>query len=751
MFTGNLIYLDNLNSNMNLIEQGISRRLIKFDEDRKYITYIHQNKKRNYSNPEEKVQAESFLKLILSYGYPVERILQFKSVKMGSSDKELDIIVYNNDERTKPHLIVECKKEDVSEMEFEQAVKQGASYAYAVSGTIKHLWVTSGIRNEYYSIDKESDLQQTIPDIPRFGETKIQKYKYAKGGRKQNEEAGSNEIKQKFFELETIKEDELTRRFKQAHNALWAGGELNPSEAFDELDKLIFCKIWDERKDRDFGDPYDFQIFSEPIPRNATREIIASIERKISQELLKRIKAIYEEGKKEDPEVFKDDIRLNHKKVKTVVGYLESINLEYTDLDSKGKAFETFMGSYFRGDFGQYFTPRPIVEFIVNSLPITNKSRVLDTSCGSGGFLLYALDKIRRKADNRFPKQIPNPAKGIPEGKDHYKYWHSFAEKNLFGIEINEQIARTAKMNMIIHDDGHTNVISADGLLFPEELRERNGNQEFEYGTFDFIITNPPFGSSIKQTEKAYLHQYNLGNKDISWLDTKNTAVKGRATQSTEVLFIEQCWKFLGEGGFLAIVLPDGVLTNSSLQYVRDNIEEWFRIVAVVSLPQTAFTNTGAGVKSSVLFLRKWSETKTEQINSLKKGLQETIKLENNYLKKVTEIEKEKKQIIREHDGYEITTLEINKKVIEKTEPFKAWKKEIADEHNQKINELKEELEEKYLSLKRKKIDDYSIFMAIAEDIGYDATGKPTDNNELNEIGEQLQRFIAHIQDMEEI
>lgn len=732
---------------MNLIEQGINKRLIKFDEDRKYVTYIHQKKKRNYSNPEEKVQVESFLKLVLSYGYPVKRIVQFKPVTMGSSVKEVDIIIYNDDQCTKPHLIVECKKEDVSEMEFEQAVKQGASYAYAVSGTIKHLWVTSGIRNEYYSIDKESDLQQTIPDIPRFGETEIQKYKYAKGGRKPDEEPGNDKVKQKFFELETISEDGLTRRFKQAHNTLWAGGELNPSEAFDELDKLIFCKIWDERKHRKPGEPYDFQIFSEPIPKNASKDQLAAIEEKISEELFKRIKAIYREGKRKDSEVFKDDIRLNHAKVRTVVGYLESIDLLDTDLDSKGKAFETFMGSYFRGDFGQYFTPRPIVDFIVNSLPITNDSRVLDTSCGSGGFLLYALNKVRNQAHAYYPNWEDNPK----QYNQHERYWHDFAENNLFGIEINEQIARTAKMNMIIHDDGQTNIISADGLFFPEVLQERSGNKEFEYGTFDFIITNPPFGSSIKQTEKAYLHQYNLGNKDVGWLDTKNTAVKGRAAQSTEVLFIEQCWKFLCEGGFLAIVLPDGVLTNSSLQYVRDNIEEWFRIVAVVSLPQTAFTNTGAGVKSSVLFLRKWSKTKTEQINSLKKGLQEEIKLENDYLKKVTKIEKEKKRIIKEHDGYKITTLESKNKAIEKTEPFKAWKKEIADEHNQKINELKEELEEKYLSLKRNKIDDYSIFMAISEDIGYDATGKPTDNNELDEIGEQLQRFIAHIQNVEEI
>ena len=159
-------------------------------------------------------------------------------------------------------------------------------------------------------------------------------------------------------------------------------------------------------------------------------------------------------------------------------------------------------------------------------------------------------------------------------------------------------------MNMIIHDDGHTNVAAADGLISDDDLRERTKNHGFKYGRFDFIITNPPFGSTVKQTEKAYLHQYRLATRDVDWLNPKSKAAE-RPGQDTEILFIEQCWHYLAEGGYLAIVIPDGILTNSSLQYVRDAIEEIFRIVAVVSLPQTAFTATGAGVKSSILFLRK--------------------------------------------------------------------------------------------------------------------------------------------------
>lgn len=244
---------------MNIIEQGIEQGFIKFDEEKKNIYYIHQNdKRRNYNNPEEQVQSEAYLKLIFSYGYPAERIKQFVNVTMGTSVREVDIIVYNDDECTQPLVVVECKKEEVSELEFEQAIKQASSYAYALSGTVKYLWVTSKIKNESFLVDKDSDIIQTIPDIPRYGISEIQKYKYAKGGRKENEEPGTDEVKQKYFELETVSEEDLTKAFKQAHNSLWAGGQLNPSEAFDELDKLIFCKIWDERKPRKNGEPYDF-------------------------------------------------------------------------------------------------------------------------------------------------------------------------------------------------------------------------------------------------------------------------------------------------------------------------------------------------------------------------------------------------------------------------------------------------------------------------------------------------------------
>ena len=715
---------------MELIDEGIEKRLIKFGQDRRYITYVHQNKRRNYTNPEEQVQAEAFLKLILVYGYSPERIKQFVSVKIGSDIREADIIVYNNDEHTSVHIVVECKKEDVSEREINQAIAQ--AFSYAATGTVRarYFWITSKLRNNYFEIpEKEPKEYRSIPDIPQCGVNELAKFKYAKDGNLVDD--------QRLFELDVVTQGELTQRFKQAHNSLWGGGEINLSEAFDELGKLIFCKIWDEKKPRKRGEPYDFQIF-----REATED-------KINKELQKRINALYDEGRRRDPEVFKEAIRLSPEKLRTVVGYLESVNLGKTDLDSKGRAFETFMGSFFRGDFGQYFTPRPIVKFIVDALPITNDSLVLDTSCGSGGFLLHALDKVKKQAGEYFDE-------GTVE---HHRYWHDFAKENLFGIEINEQIARAAKMNMIIHDDGHTNIIAVDGLLPVEDIKDRDGNtiQEgiysrtrnigFAYNRFDFIITNPPFGYKIRQTEQAYMHQYGYSIKGIDWLEP-NSRQTVRSNQSTEILFIEQCYNFLSPGGYLAIVIPDSILTNSTLQYVRDDIEEKFRIVAVISMPQTAFQATGGGVKSSVLFLKKHTIETTKQIQEKKVELQDVIRENNAYLKQLRQIDREKKQHIKELKGFD-NSENLEGKVLAQSDSYKKWIKEVNVEYKEKVDSLKEILNEQYLEQKKQMLDNYLIFIAIAEDIGYDSTEKPTLNNELDDIGKELVRFVKAIEEEE--
>lgn len=750
---------------MEYLQQGIKEGYIKIDSEQKFITYVHPNKKYRYGDPEEKVRAEIYLQIIYDYGYNPERMDVELIVPRRTPSDLADIVIFDDAEKKKPYIIVECKKNTVSEAEFIQAIEQG--FGNAVSLGAEWVWITSGIKSKYYKVDKEKPLERVLnieATIPMFGKTTTNKAKFYYGG---VDEDGND-----AFDIEKVEQDTLTKIFGQAHQALWAGGKRNPSEAFDELDKLIFCKLWDEKEDRAEGEPYDFQEFKKEDP----------------EFLLKRIKAIYEKGRVKDPEVFREPIRLSATELKTIVGYLAPYNIGETDLDAKGRAFEKFLGAFFRGDFGQYFTPREVVDFVVKVLPITKDSLVLDTSCGSGGFLLYALDKVRNKATELYPKYKTD----VKQQSKWKPYWHKFAENNLYGIEISEGIARTAKMNMIIHDDGHTNVVTADGLLSADykskkigeteeeqkarekwnsnTLQVKTANHNFKYNHFDYIITNPPFGSTIKLTEQAYLQYFKLGLKEVSWIDRKQRSkfdLGARDSQSTEVLFIEQCYRFLKPGGMLAIVVPDGVLTNSSGQYVRDWIEEHYRIISVVSLPQDAFKANDAGVKSSVMFLQKLTEKQSESIKVAKAKLQDVLWEKPEYSSAIDKLEKEKAEAIKKHLGFDYSIInwesEENTKVlegyknipspndkngiklIEKTEEFKLWKTDTNSGYTDQINTIKESLQEEYLQELSTKVTNYPILMAISENIGYDATGRKTGINDLETVGVELEKFIVEI------
>ena len=658
-----------------LFQKGLNRNYLSTYEkgDTMYIEYHCKNDvRRKLNNPEEFVQATAFLRLIMEYNYSPLNISVNESVQMGSSSKEADILVYNEN-KTKILIVVECKEEQINERQFQIAIDQAYTYAHALAG--QFVWVTSGVRNEYFEIVELFPVERiSITDIPKRG-GKVDRYKYVKGGR----------------EPQPGTKAELMQKFKSAHDALWGGGALAPTTAFDELDKLIFCKIWDEKwKDNarnTKGEPFAFQIISYPEDQNDKQNTKAKVE------LEKRVRQLYEQGRKKDPEVFKDDIKLDKHKIYTVVQYLQDINLSRTDLDSKGLAFQKFLGEFFRGDFGQFFTPDAIVDFIVKSIGIDRNWKILDTSCGSGGFLLHALKEVRDEADRLYDDEI-----GI--GASWKDYWHEFAEKHLFGIEINEQISRVAKMNMIIHDDGHTNIITNDGLKNNRTIEIENRNLNFQDGTFDLIMTNPPFGSTIKADEVPYYKQYELFEKNLGITEIKDRIIdddnkdKWRTSQSTEVLFLERCYKYLNEeNGYLAIIIPDGILTNSTSQYVRDWLIEHFRLLAVVSLPQHTFSHVKAGVKSSILFLKKHPKELTK-------------KFEQNLADIKVKVRKEK------------------------------WLD-------------KEQRAERMLNLYKETIFDYSqdyeVLMIEVENVGYDATGKDIEGCELPKVAQQIKSFISNV------
>ncbi|MBL8099816.1 MAG: N-6 DNA methylase [Anaerolineales bacterium] len=530
------------------------------------ITYVALNHTERYNDPEEKVRAEFWAELIYRYGYEPDCIGIEIIVPDRTPSDRADLVIFKDNTRKAPYAVIECKRDGISDPEFNQAVEQAcgngtwqkfrASYVMVVAGGTRRAFDFTG---KYGVLEREQNI---IADIPaQYG--KPEEFKYVKNG---------------SLDIKPVSKEELISAIKKCHQTLWEGGRRTPPEAFGELSKIIFVKISDEKNTKR-GQPYQFQI--------KTHEK--------SNKLAERIRDLYETQRQREPNVFTDTIKVDDPILRTVVSHLEGINLNATDLDTKGVAFEQFMDGFFKGDFGQYFTPREVIAFAVEMLAPTHTDIVLDPACGSGGFLLYALDAVRREADEYFDQDTIQ----------HKSHWHDFAQKRLFGIELNDSIARVAKMNMIVHDDGHTNVISVDALQDVQKIKEEN--KGFAFNRFDIILTNPPFGAVVKKTEKKYLEGYDL---DYDWIDGAR-GKKPKPAVKTEILFLERCYQFLKPNGRMAIVLPDGILTNSSLQSVRDWLLEHYRLLAVISLPQFAFAHYGAGVKASLVFLQKREANET--------------------------------------------------------------------------------------------------------------------------------------------
>ena len=555
---------DYLHFDNDIIQKGIANNLISFNNENTRIIYNAKTEKSyNYKDPEEKIRASVFIRLVVDFGYNAKDIDFEVRVPRRTPEDLADIVVYEKGKDTQPYLVVECKKDGISDSQFEQAIEQVFGNANSLGA--KYSWVVAGNTDTAFDVKNFNSMEReknVISQIPvSYGQAPKYRFKKEKKSSKENRNS-----------LKIVSREELIKTLEKCHDTVWQGGKLNPSDAFDEVSKILFCKLQDEKKTA-VSEFYKFQV--------GTHEE--------SSDIAERIHGIYKEGKEQDPNVFSENIKLEDDIIYKTVEHLQSININKTDLDSKGVAFERFMGDFFKGKMGQYFTPRNIVDFCVKMLFIKQNERVLDPACGSGGFLLHAMDLIRKKAEEDYEEE-----------KEIYSYWHDFASKNLFGIEINEQIARVCKMNMIIHDDGHTNIISADSLDNIE--KHTKINSQFKKENFDIILTNPPFGAKVLINEKKYLKDYQLGLNNG----------KERAAQSTEVLFIERCFEYLKEGGRMAIVLPDGILTNATLQYVRDFIMNNFKINAIVSIPQTAFSHYGAGVKCSLLFLTKSTKNKED-------------------------------------------------------------------------------------------------------------------------------------------
>lgn len=612
--------------------------------------------------PEEEVRQRYVCRLVDSYGYGIKQMgeeVKVTNSQRGQGAARADIVIWRNEEDKRKGknalIVVECKAENVTIRQADYF--QG--YNYAAWAGAKFFVTTNLKETRIFKVveDAMPKKLEEIADIPSADMVDDDK-----------------KIKAMLLQTKAFTRDEFSRLLFKCHNIIRNNDKLSPEAAFDEISKILFIKIRYERTNS------GTQIFSK-------------------EEFLKQKKMYDAVKSKESPDYYqflfnktKEDfakdhlfdenetIKIRENSFEQIVKELQVYNLSTTSDDVKGIAFEQFLGRTFRGELGQFFTPRTIVDFMVSVLDPQEGEYVCDPCCGSGGFLIRAFEYVREHIENEVEVRKEDVKKSLftddysklpkkEQEKIDQKVIDAFSKMNyeldinnpmgrlrslsfdcIYGTDANPRMARTAKMNMIMHGDGHGGVHHHDGLL--------NVNGIWE-GRFDVILTNPPFGARIdkelKITEadrftdiekiKAYEKRYGKENYDNALKQVNdhidqpilNLFQIGKFSGLTEVLFIERCLNLLKPGGRMGIVLPEGVLNNTNLQKVRDFVESKAKILLIVSIPQDVFMAAGATVKPSLLFFKKFTENEAEEYNRI--YIQASHEVEAKYDEEMTDID----------------------------------------------------------------------------------------------------------------
>ena len=597
--------------------------------------------------PEERVRQEYICRLVNHYGYDISQMaqeVQVSNSRRGQGKARADIVVWksasaksNEDAAT---IVVECKAEHITIRE--EDYFQGYNYA-AWAGA--DFFVTTNLKEtRVFKVNKGKlpKRLEEIVDIPKAEEL-----------------TNAKKIKELLSQTKTFTRDEFSKLLFKCHNIIRNNDKLSPEAAFDEISKVLFIKIRYEResdegqifsKDRFVKNRKSYEALNKEMGVNDAKPFYQNLFDKTKNQFAKD--GLFEPN---------DTIKIKEASFEAIVKELEVYNLSLTADDVKGIAFEKFLGKTFRGELGQFFTPRTIVDFMVALLDPEEGEIICDPCCGSGGFLIKAFEYVREKIENDIQKakeqikaqlydesydSLSDKQKAeIDERVDEYftilnqeldtihtnSRLQHLSSDCIFGTDANPRMARTAKMNMIMHGDGHGGVHHRDGLL--------NVNGIFE-NRFDVILTNPPFGSRVEKTlritladketneekiaeyEKKYGKEVyrkamsqvndNIGKSVLSLYDS------GKLSGLTEVLFIERCLRLLKPGGRLGIVLPEGVLNNTQLQSVRELFEGMAKIVLITSIPQDVFMASGATVKPSLMFFKKFTTEEVTQYEQAK-------------------------------------------------------------------------------------------------------------------------------------
>lgn len=544
-----------------LIEEAICRGFIEIHGER--VTYnINQKKSYNWADPEEWVRAYTLAFLILEKKYLPICIRMEVTVPRRIPEDSADIVVYMTDKCTEPFLVVENKKEGISETEKKQAIEQ-------LFGNSNSLRAPMGLMDygegsifydvaNFPSMERKENVKGDRNSVPeQYGD--IPEYTFIAG-------PGNNDI-------QPVGAKQLETKVKRAHSIIWAGGKRDPLQAFDEWSKIMLAKVEDERHTPN-NQPRKFQV--------GTKESYVAV--------ASRIHDLFRHACLADPTIFAEGakITLTDKKIADVVEVLQDICITDTSVDNIGAAFEIFFGSVFRGELGQYFTMRPLARFTVAMLDIQQEQYVIDPTCGSGGFLLEVLLQVWNRLDSDYAGRT-----------ELERIKTDFALNQVYGIEIHEILARICKINLLLHHDGHTNIEGDRSCLDTEFTKEK---LKLQSDSFHAVVGNPPFGDTISQGDEDQLGKNSLDNFDIA---------KGRKQVPSEHIILEKSINMLKKNGVLGMILPDGLFNNqgeqSNCPQIRNYLIKHGKILAVVSLPDYAFRRSGAQNKTSILFYQKYS------------------------------------------------------------------------------------------------------------------------------------------------
>lgn len=557
------------------IESAIFMKPIK-DVEAPYIKCLVREKEVKLT-PEEAVRQLYIYKLMHEYGYPTDRLQLETPIHFGREVKRADITIMDKDRPTVPYIIVELKKPKLTE-----GKEQLKSYCNATGAPIG-VW-TNGEQVSCYN-RKDPNFFEMISDIPKvtqkLSDILSERYTY-------DDLRTRDKISKEKRSLRNL--------IKEMEDEVLASAGV---DSFEEIFKLIFAKLYDELicandktaylQFRNSGDT-DF-------------------------ELKEKIQGLFDDAKKKWEGVFPEEskILLSPSHLAVCVSTLQDIKLFNNNLDVVDDAFEYLMSKAQKGEKGQYFTPRYVIDMCVKMMNPTVNDKIIDTACGSSGFTVHSIFKVWKEI---------RLSKGLEPGEDFTASERTtderdFVRDNVFAIDFDEKTVRVARTLNLIAGDGQTNVLHLNTLDYSrwnevtkqedwndtynegfKKLKklQPKGSNDFSKFNFDLVMANPPFAGDIK--EQTILSHYELA---------KNDKGKWQKKVGRDILFIERNLNFLKPGGRMAVVLPQGRFNNSSDKYIRDYIAERCRILAVVGLHGNVF-KPHTGTKTSVLFVQKWDD-----------------------------------------------------------------------------------------------------------------------------------------------